>query len=80
MLARHVPKTHRERTPLGPDVLRHILHLILYLSEAQSEGVGYLWNSSECHNASANTLTLMDQDNLLDAIECGSGAQRDTRI
>ncbi len=42
MLARHVHKTHRERTPVGPDVARHILHLILYLSETQPERNGYL--------------------------------------
>jgi hypothetical protein len=75
MLARHVPETHRERTPVGPDVDRHILHLIMYLSKTHPEGIGYLWNSSECHPASE-----MGQGNLLDATQCGSGAGRNTRI
>ncbi len=79
MIARHVPKTHIYRISMGPDVVRHILHLIMYLSEAQPEGVGYLWNSSECHPASANTLALMDQDNLLDATHRGFGARRNIR-
>jgi hypothetical protein len=72
MLARHVPKTHRERTPVGPDVVWHILHLFLYLSETQLEGIGYLWNSSKCHPTSANTLALTGQGNLLNASERGS--------
>ncbi len=80
MLARHVPNNHRERTPLGPDVVRHILHIIMYLSEAQPERVGYLWNSSECHPASATTLALMGQCNLLDTTQCVSRARRNTRI
>ncbi len=42
---------------MGPDVVRHTLYLILYLSEAQPEGVGYLYNFSERHPTSANTLT-----------------------
>ncbi len=42
MLASPLPMTHRERTPMGPDVIRHILHLIMYLSVVQPEGVGYL--------------------------------------
>jgi hypothetical protein len=37
MLASHLPRTHRERTPMGPDVVKHILHLIMNLSEAQPE-------------------------------------------
>ncbi len=80
MLASHLPMTHRERTPVGPKVVRHILHLILYLSEAQPEGVGDLRNSSKLHPTSANTLTLMGQGTLLDASEYGSGAHRNTRI
>ncbi len=52
----------------------------MYLSEAQPEGVGYLWNSSECHPASANTLTLMSQGNLLDSTQCGLGVRHNTRI
>ncbi len=80
MLARRLPRNSRERTPLGPDVIQHILRLILYLSEAQPEGVGYLRNSSELHLASANTLSLLGQGTLLDASQCGSGADRNTRI
>ncbi len=80
MLARHVPKTHREPTPVGPDVVRHIVHFILFLSETLPEGIGYLWNSSECHPASANTLTLTGQGNLFYVRHCGSRARRNTRI
>jgi hypothetical protein len=61
MLVSHLPRTHRERTPMGPDVVRHILHLFLYLSEAHPELVGYLLNSFELHPRSAKTLTLMGQ-------------------
>ncbi len=42
IVARHVPKTHKDRTPVGPDVVRHILHLILYFSETPPEGFKYL--------------------------------------
>ncbi len=42
MQASHLLKTHRERTPMGRDVVRHILRLILYLSKAQPKGIGYL--------------------------------------
>ena len=42
LVANILPMTHRAHTPLGSDVVRHIFRLILYLSEAQSEGVGYL--------------------------------------
>jgi hypothetical protein len=60
MQASHLPKTHIAHTPsMGPDVVRHILRLILYLSEAQPEGFGYLWTSSERHPASATTLSLL---------------------
>ena len=62
------------------DVVRHILRLILYLSEAHAEGIGYLWSSSKLHPASINTLSLFDQCTLLDASQCGSGAYRNTRI
>ena len=34
MQASHLPKTGRERTPMGPDIVQHILRLVLYLSEA----------------------------------------------
>jgi hypothetical protein len=80
MQACHLPGTHRDHTPMGPDVVRHILRLILYLSESQSEGVGYLWSSSELHPASATILSLVGQGTLLDAPKCGSGAYRNTRI
>ncbi len=56
MLAHHLPKSHRVHSPWDPDVVRHIMHLILDLSEAQPEGVGYICNSSELHPSSANTL------------------------
>jgi hypothetical protein len=46
MLPNHLPMTHRERSPMGPDVVRHIHRLILDLSKAQTRGVGYLWTSS----------------------------------
>ena len=65
---------------MGPDVVRHILRLIMYLSEAQSEGFGYLWSSFELHPASTTTLSLLGQGTLLDAPKCGSGAYRNTRI
>jgi hypothetical protein len=38
MLKSNLPKTHRECTPMGPDVVRHILHVTMYLSETQPEG------------------------------------------
>ncbi len=80
MLAYHIPRTHRERTPLGPGVVRHILRLILHLSEAHPEGVKYLWNSSELHPASVNTLSQLGRGTLLQASDCGSGAYRNTHI
>ena len=80
MLAHHLPRYHRVHSPMGPDVVRHILHLILNLSEAQSEGVGYIWNPSELNPQFANTLSLLGQGTLLDASKCGSGAYRNTRI
>jgi len=80
MQASHLPKTDRERTLVGPDIVRHILRLILYLSEAQPKGVGYLWSSSDLHPASTNTLTLLSQVTFLDPSKCGSGAYRNTRI
>jgi hypothetical protein len=39
MPASHLPKTHREHTPMGLDVVRHILRLIPYLSKAQPAGL-----------------------------------------
>ena len=33
-LAHHLPRSHRVHTPMDPDVVRHILHLILHFSEA----------------------------------------------
>ena len=80
MLANHLSRPHREHTPSGPYVVQHILRLILHVSEAQPGGVGYLWNSSELHPPSANTLSLLGQDTLLDAPKCGSRAYRNTRI
>jgi hypothetical protein len=38
MLANYLLSTHRERIPICPDVVRHILRLILHLSEAYSKG------------------------------------------
>jgi len=72
--------TYRKRTPIGPDVVRHILRLVYYLSEAELEVIGYLWSFSELHPASANNLSLLGQGTLLDAPKCGSGAYRNTRI
>jgi hypothetical protein len=42
MLAYHLPRSHRVHTPRGPDDVRHIIHLIMHLFEAQPEGVGYI--------------------------------------
>jgi hypothetical protein len=42
MLVSHITCTHIESTLMGPDVVRHIFHLIQYLFEALPEGVGYL--------------------------------------
>jgi hypothetical protein len=72
MLANHLLKTHRARTPLGPEGVRHILRLIFYLSETQPEGFGYLWNFVELHPASAKILSLLRKGTLLDASKCGS--------
>ena len=80
MLARHLPRSHRVHTLMEPDVVRHILHFILYLSEAPPEGVGYLWNSYKLHSPFATTLSILDQGTLIDASKCGSGAYRNTRI
>jgi hypothetical protein len=80
MLANHLPNTHRERSPMGPDVVRHIHRLILNLSEARIGGVGYLWTFSELHSARASTLPLLGQGTLLDATKCCSGAYRSTRV
>jgi hypothetical protein len=38
LLARHLPRSHSVHTPMGPDGVRIILHLIMHLSEAQPEG------------------------------------------
>ena len=59
MQASHLPGTYRDHTPMGPDVVRHILRLILYISEAQSEWAGYFWSSSQLHPTSAITLSLL---------------------
>ena len=80
MLAHHLPRSHRVHTPMGPDVVRQILHLIMHFFEAQPEGVGYIWNSSDIHPPSANPLSLLGLFTLLDASKCDSGAYRNTRI
>jgi len=41
MLANNLPKTYRAHTPLGPDVVRHILRLILYLSDTSPPPILY---------------------------------------
>ena len=79
MLSNHLSRHHRKYTPSGPDVVRHILRLILHLSKIQPGGVGYLWSSSERHPPSVDTLSLLGQGTLLDASKCGSGAYRNTR-
>jgi hypothetical protein len=79
MLANHFPGTHRERSPMGPDVVRHILRIILHLSKAKTRGIGYLWTSSELHYACDSTMSLKGQGTLLDATKCGSGAYHNTR-
>jgi len=43
-------------------------------------GVGYIWNSSELHPPSANTLSLLGQGTLLDASNYGSRTYSNTRI
>jgi hypothetical protein len=72
VLAVHLSKSKREHTPPGPDIGRHILRLVLHLSETQSGGVGYIWNSFEFHPPSANTLSQLGQGTLLDPSKCGS--------
>ena len=39
-LATQVSISHREHTPLGPDIGRHIIRLVLRLSESQPDGLG----------------------------------------
>jgi len=80
MLANLLSRPHREHTPPGPDVVRHVFRLIMHLSETQRKEIGYLRNSSELHSPSANTLLLLGHRTLLDASKCGSGAYRNTRI
>jgi hypothetical protein len=77
MIATHLSNFNREHTPSdisGSDIIRHITCLVLILSESQPGGVEYIWNSSELHPPSANTLSLLGQGTLLDATKCGSGA------
>ncbi len=71
VLAIQLSKSNRERTPTGLDRDRHILRLLLHLSESQPGGVGYIWNSFELHPPSANTFSLLGQGTLLDASKCG---------
>jgi hypothetical protein len=42
MLANHLSRPHREHTPPGPDIIRHIFRLIMHLSETHPGGIGYL--------------------------------------
>ena len=56
VLVIHLSKSKREHTPPGPDIVRHILRLVLHLSETQPGGVGYIWNCFELHPLSAHTL------------------------
>ncbi len=68
------------RTALGPDIGLDIIRLILYLSESQPYGIGYIWSSSEFHPLSSKPLALLGPEYLLDATKCGSGAYCNTRI
>jgi hypothetical protein len=42
MMTDHLHMSHMVHTPLGLDVVRHVLNLILHLPEKQPEGVGYI--------------------------------------
>jgi len=42
MLATHLSKSNREHTSPGLDIDRHILRLVLHLSESQLGRVGYI--------------------------------------
>jgi len=80
VLATHLSSSNRDHTLPGPDIGRHIIRLVLHLSESQPRGVGYIWTSSELHLPSAHILSLLGQGTLLDASKCGSGAYCNTRI
>jgi hypothetical protein len=80
VLASHLSKSNRDRTPPDPDIDGHILRLVLHLTESQPRVVLYIWNSCELYPPSANTLSLLCQGNLLDSSKYGSGAYRNTRI
>jgi hypothetical protein len=79
-LATHLSISNRDHTPPGPDIGRHVIRLVLHLSESQPGGVGYIRTSSELHPPSAYTLSLLGQGILLDGSKCGLGADRNTRI
>jgi len=80
VLASHLSSSNKDHTLPGPDIGRHIIRLVLHLSELQPRGVGYIWTSSELHPPSTNTLSLLEQGTLLDALKCSSGAYRNIRI
>jgi hypothetical protein len=80
MLATQLSNSNREHTPPGLNISRHIVCLVLHLSESQPGGIGYIWNSSELHPPSANTLSLLGLSILLDASKYGLGAYRNIRI
>jgi hypothetical protein len=42
VLATDLSKSNKEHTPPDPDIGRHILRLVLHLSESHSGGVGYV--------------------------------------
>ena len=42
VLAIQVSRSTREHTPTGPDIGRHVIHLVLHLSKSQPHGVGYI--------------------------------------
>jgi len=79
VLAIHLSKSYIEHTPPGPNTGPHILRFVQHLSESQPRGVGYIWNFSELHPPSANTLPLLGQLTLLDVSKCCSEAYRNTR-
>ena len=80
MLPQHLPRTHRGQRQSAHATVDQISYLIKHIAATHEGGIGFVWDAPVGSPLPAHVLNIMGPSTVLNALKCGSGAHRPTRI
>ena len=80
MIAQHLSMAHRGNTRWGEGAPQRLAQLIQYLNEAQSRGLGFIWDTTKLQLLTPHAASLLGWGFFIEAPKCRLGAYHNTRI